>query len=285
MATEQPSEPGSQRFRIVVIIGAAIALALLFLLLALSQCGGGDDDQAAEMLNPSSPTAPSASLETGTPRSVAEGDGPVAQWTFEGDATDVTGNGHDATVLGGATFVDGAASMDGADDAFQVADTPDLNPANAITVSAWWNAVDFVGAGNNGLVDKGYTSHSAPYYQYHLGVTGPGYKGEGHFAFWVAADNKIASTDYAPWTPGRLYHLVGTYDGSQVRLYVDGDLKASVPATGSMSSYGRDLYIAGFSNLAREGTDFLPGGIDEVTIWDRALSADEVTDLFTAGPG
>jgi len=281
VSTEQSPETRSQRLRILVPIGAAIGLALLILLLALSQCDGGDDHQAGELRNPSTPTA---SSETGTPRSGTESDGPVAQWTFDGNATDVTGNGHDATVIGGAAFVNGAAAMDGTDDAFQVADAPDLNPANAITVSAWWNAVDFVGAGNNGLVDKGYTSHSDPYYQYHLGVTGTEYRGEGHFGFWVAVDGQIASTDYAGWTPGRLYYLVGTFDGSEVRLYVDGALAASVPASGSITDYGRDLYIAGFTNLAREGVDFLPGAIDEVTIWDRALSADEVNDLFTAGP-
>jgi hypothetical protein len=257
-------------------------------LLALSQCSGGDDDQAGASSNPSSPTANSgtstprpAATEKSTPGAGSEGDGPIAQWTFDGDATDVTGNGHDADVLGGAAFDNGAAALDGTDDSFRVANAPDLNPTDAITVSAWWNAVDFAGVGNNGLVDKGYTSHSDPYYQYHLGVTGTQYRGEGHFGFWVAADGKIASTDFAPWTPGNLYHLVGTYDGSEVRLYVDGQLEATTPASGPISDYGKDLYIAAFSNLQ---TAVLPGAVEEVTIWDRALSADEVADLYTAGP-
>ena len=285
MAADQSSEPGDRRFRIAVVIAVAIALAVLFLLLALSQCGGGDDDQAGVSQNPSNPTTAPTSRESTTPRPEAESGGPIAHWTFDGDANDVTGNGHDATALGAAAVANGAATMDGTDDAFQVANAADLNPEDAITVSAWWNAVDFSGAGNNGLVDKGFTSHSDPYYQYHLGVTGTQYRGEGHFAFWVAADGEIASTDYAAWTPGRLYHIVGTYDGSEVRLYVDGALVANTPANGPISDYGKDLYIAGFSNLARAGTDYLPGAIDEVTIWDRALSADEVADLFASGPG
>jgi hypothetical protein len=220
----------------------------------------------------------------GTARPGTGDDGPIAHWTFDGDATDVTGNGHDATALGGATVGDGVTDLDGTDDAFEVSDAPDLNPTDAITISAWWNAVDFSGAGNNGLVDKGAADHSDPYYQYHLGVTGTQYRGEGHFGFWVAAGGKIASTDYAAWTAGRLYHLVGTYDGEEVRLYVDGELGHSAPASGPIAEYGKDLYIARFSNLEREGVDFLPGTIEEVTIWDRALSADEVSELFAAGP-
>ena len=50
-----------------------------------------------------------------------------------------------------------------------------------------------------------------------------------------------------------------------------------------MTDYEQDLLIGRYTNLQVEGLDFLPGTIDEVTIWDRALSADEIAVLFSAG--
>ena len=128
----------------------------------------------------------------------------LTQCDDDDDAVDATGNGHDGSELGGVDYEGGAARLDGVDDAFQVANAPGLNPTDAITVAAWWTAADFVGAGNNSLVDKAYTSHEAPHYQYHLGVTGTGYTEGGNFGFWVAADGAAASVFGAGWTAGEL---------------------------------------------------------------------------------
>ncbi len=219
-------------------------------------------------------------IDSDTADAQESGPEPIAQWQFDGNALDATGNGHDATPLGGVEFAGGAAVMDGTDDAFQVADAPDLSPAKAITVEAWWNAVDFTGSGNNGLVDKGFTSHTPPHYQYQLGVNGTGWPGGPNFGFSVTVDGTAVGARYDGWTPGQTYHLVGTYDGSEVRLYVNGALEASRAASGSISDYGQDLFIGRYTNLQDEGVHFLPGTIDQVTIWGRALSSDEVADLY-----
>lgn len=276
MAGQDSTEPPNARRWLLFVVAAAIALLVIVLVLLLSQCGDDDEPQVAEM-------EPAATGPPGETPADVEGSGPVAQWLFDGDATDATGNGHDATELGGVEYTGGSATMDGMDDAFRVANAPDLNPADAITVSAWWNSADFVGAGNNGLVDKGFTSHDAPHYQYHLGITGPGWPGGPSFGFQVTVDGAEASTGYQGWTVGETYHLVGTYDGAEVRLYVNGALESARAASGSMEDYGQDLYIGRFTNLDQEGTHFLPGGIGEVTIWGRALSEEEVAALYAAG--
>ena len=277
---------------VIFAIAGALALVVLILIL-ISQCDSDGDEQAVEIDEQATPTVAPTVAETPSAPSVSEGSGPIAQWMFDGDAMDATGNGHDANALGEVEYVGGAADMDGIDDAFQVPDKPDLNPSDAITIAAWWNAVDFRGAGNNGLVDKGFTSHEAPFYQYHLGVTGTEYgTGESRFDFWVAvsptpdddpSDDRTVATGYKGWTAGQVYHLVGTYDGSEVRLYVNGALEASTAASGSIADYGQDLFIARFTNIDQDGVAYLPGAIDEVAIWDRALSADEIAELYSAG--
>lgn len=65
--------------------------------------------------------------------------------------------------------------------------------------------------------------------------------------------------------PGRWYHVAGVYDGSERRIYLDGQLDARAPATGAIS-LGDDTTI---------GRD-LAGTVDEVRVWSRALSQDEV---------
>ena len=237
---------------------------LIALILLITQCNSDDDDPIVGTA--ASPTPTVATTETPVTPVTSDASGPIAQWKFNGDAADATGNGHDATALGDVQYSGGAAILDGIDDAFSVPDAPDLNPTDAITVAAWWTAADFVGAGNNALVDKAFTSHVAPHYQYHLGVTGTGYVDGGNFGFWIAADGAPASAFGSGWTAGELYHVLGTYDGSEVRLYVNGVLDAAKPASGSMTNYGGDVFVARFGNLDQQEVHFIPGEMAEVTI-------------------
>jgi hypothetical protein len=89
------------------------------------------------------------------------------------------------------------------------------------------------------------------------------------------------------------WHLVaGTYDGAVARLYVDGTLvgsPVSAPAPLTYALGGSDsFYVDGYSVEACAlfgNADDFPGGIDEVRLYDRALSATELGRLATAtGP-
>ena len=50
-----------------------------------------------------------------------------------------------------------------------------------------------------------------------------------------------------------------------------------------MTDYGGDVFIARFGNLDQEEVHFIPGVLHEATIWDRALSEDEVAALYDGG--
>jgi hypothetical protein len=210
--------------------------------------------------------------------------GLVANWTFDdGTARDSSPNGNNGTVTGACASVPGrvnsALALNGG--YVSVPDSPSLNPTSQLTITAWYNPVSFTGNGNNPIVDKGFTSHSPPFYQYHLGVTGDQYGGGATFQFEVAAGGSAsgASTPSGFWTAGNWYHVAGTYDGAVVRLYVNGSLVASAPASGAIPAYGRPLELGQFSNL----NDPLPGTIDEVRIYNRALTQDEIVQLAAGG--
>ena len=75
------------------------------------------------------------------------------------------------------------------------------------------------------------------------------------------------------------YYIVGTYDGANVNIYVDGVLKASSPEVKTIRANGRTISI-GSDNGAQK---FFQGLIDEVTIWTTALTPQQVTTGRTNG--
>jgi hypothetical protein len=94
--------------------------------------------------------------------------------------------------------------------------------------------------------------------------------GDGSRAGWHRA------TSPTPLSRGRWYHLAATFDGKQLTLYVDGKEAATDAFEGKVEPSPFPLVIArGPYDRARIFT----GDIDEVTVFDRALSPDEVRDL------
>jgi len=179
-----------------------------------------------------------------------------------------------------------ALSFDGVDDYVEVPDSASLNPTNAITVMAWIKPVYFVGSGNDPIVDKAYTSHTDPYYQYHLGLRGYGYSAGGVLPGIYSFQLSVGGTLYSVNSGEDTYDLdewnfiVGTYDGETLKLYRNGVLiNTNEEPSGPIDTYPTDLYIAKFRNY-----DFyLPGTIDEVRIYNRALSEEEIVQLFQGG--
>ena len=75
--------------------------------------------------------------------------------------------------------------------------------------------------------------------------------------------------------PGTWTHYAGTYDGHEIRLYVNGALAQAVEAPGRIPKSAAELYIGALY----PGERVLDGQIDDVQVWKRALSADEITAL------
>jgi len=211
-------------------------------------------------------------------------DGLVAYYPFNGNAKDESGNGNDGVVHGAVLTEDrfgnsdGAYQFDGLDDFIDLGNDESINPTEAMSLVAWYKPESFVGVGNNAIIDKGYFSHVDPYYQYHLGVTGDSYTPPAKFTFCesVGGELSFVKTEASFWEADNWYFLVGTYDGSYVKLYVNGELIGSESASGSIDYYGQNAYIAKFSNV----DSFTPGTIDDIRIYDRALSESEIQQLY-----
>jgi N-acetylneuraminic acid mutarotase len=219
-------------------------------------------------------TDPSFSL-TNTPP------GLVSWYRAEGNASDAMGT-NNGTIHGGVTFAAGkvgrAFNFDGSTGYVDLGNPASLNPAT-ITVEAWWFGVPFVGDGNNPIVDKAFTSHTSPYYQYLLGVAGDQYPltpGAIDFAVSVGGIPYYAIDTTHPYIVDAWNHIAGTYDGHTVSLYLNGQLVAHTDTPGGpIDTYPTNAEIGGDSNLTSADA-YLPGLVDEVRIYRRALSAAEV---------
>lgn len=91
---------------------------------------------------------------------------------------------------------------------------------------------------------------------------------------------KIASATVTGLRDGNWHHAVGTYDGSAIRLYIDGTQVASVAATGTPQS-GSLGYRFGSRNASPNNN--LIGAIDEAAIYGTALSDARIATHYTAG--
>lgn len=75
-------------------------------------------------------------------------------------------------------------------------------------------------------------------------------------------------------TVGLPYHLVGTYDGANLKFYVNGVLVQNTAHTGTLTAQTGNFYV-GTSSMV-----YTTGSINNILIWDRALSRDDVTQLY-----
>lgn len=111
-----------------------------------------------------------------------------------------------------------------------------------------------------------------------------GSKGQIQFELSDGSTNYAAVSNSASWTSGTWYHLVATYDDSTLKMYIDGTLQT---VTDSLSGQDAGKNAVDLMIGSHSASPWYPfdGTIDEVAVWDRALSQSEVTALYNSGDG
>ncbi len=242
------------------VIGVAILIALLF-----SSIGVGFSGNSVG--NSTKNTAAMRDLNSGL----------VAYWNFDegsGDVLhDVSGNGNDGTIYG-ATWVDGikgkALNFNGEDNYVKIPNSPSLNPRNA-TFEAFVYINSYPQYGNaSGIIFK-YKS-----YQVNLGCTFTKDDKSVWFGIWG---------DYlsgGELTLHQWYQIIVTFSQTEIyegtaKLYINGKLIVSEILMDRIDTTTNPLIIGYKSDTA--GGHF-NGIIDEVRIYNRALSPQEVKELY-----
>jgi len=197
--------------------------------------------------------------------------GLTSWWPGDANSNDIL-NGHDATLQNGVTYdvgkVNQAFSFDGIDDFATVPDNPNLDFTNEITIDAW------VKTSRGGvIVDKTQTGDNAHYRFFVFAVVGEPL--DGKLGFWNG-NNFVTSVNPIPLN--EYVHLAMTIQDNNLKFYINGVLD---------STHSIGLGAANNGPL-RIGVDIFGRGwwvdeMDELEIFDRALSASEIQAIYTAG--
>jgi len=156
-----------------------------------------------------------------------------------------------------------------------VASTPELNPVNAITIEAWVKPFSFPNSGPT-VVRKDWNATGATQYSLMVGdgiTTGTVHMNIAAFLGGTSVSGGSVPTNV--WT-----HVAGTYDRQFIRIYVNGIEVGNVPGTAAIPASTQKLGIGKEDPFTDRDFD---GLMDEVAIYNRALSAAEIQAIFNAG--
>jgi hypothetical protein len=191
----------------------------------------------------------------------------VAHYEFEGDVSDSSGYDHDGTIYGDPTYMDGvigqAIDIDGIDDFIVIGDVgisgnvprtiAGWAMVTTLTIPDWTNVFGFTSLSGCDL---------------HFDIIRRDYS-------WYAIHTYCFERDILPIDLG-WHHLAATYDGTTISWYGDGI---------NIGSESRALNTIDNVHIGRRGDNenYFPGRLDDICIYNRVLSNDEIDILMGGG--
>lgn len=167
-----------------------------------------------------------------------------------------------------------AMSADGTDDRMEVTDAADLDLTTGWSVECWFNGTSFShGGGSNfpRIVSKGASSGNG--YQILVDqAAGP------LLAVQTQGLSDTTHQSVSTLETGRWYHAVVTYDGSNVRIYLNGVIDYTGPATGSVTTNATNLFVG----RRGDGSNHWNGKISDVAIYAAVLTPAQVAAHYAA---
>lgn len=210
---------------------------------------------------------------------------PVAYYPFNGNAYDVGGNEYNGNVLGNLSYVNGVSDSAAHFDGSSHVDLSYIQVPQNFTFSSWISidqqltpdqayAIYNIYQENNGGYNLAYICHGEDGQHYIIMEVW-----SGDINNWKACQLKYL------FEPCRFYHLSAVYDSVQrtIKVYIDGVLEGSLTDVGPP---GGDHWKVGTESHLGRGyyggnASYLKGILDEVRIYEQALSAAEISELYT----
>lgn len=205
--------------------------------------------------------------------------GLVGWWPFNGNASDVSGNGNNGTV-NGATLsndrfgnVNNAYSFNGTNNYISVSNSPFTNVP--FTISAWVKLNSQVQSHIIGLGESGTTNHKLYFTSSYMNTGKPGIGISGTCD--ITSTSNIVQNNV--WT--HLVVCVNSYSVSGVTFYINGIAFTNNTTAGAVFPF--PLNNTGFTFGKHTGStpsEFLNGNLDDIGIWNRVLTQQEITALY-----
>ncbi len=202
--------------------------------------------------------------------------GLVGYWPLdEGNgvkATDASGNGNTGDINGNPVWVNGkhgkALSFNGSSDYITMGDPTSLKPANNITFGSWFKT-----SSNNSDM----TILRKRTYGYGLKMI----NGQSYCFVWENSGSNPAVISPLTYNDGKWHQSTCVYNSTGLYLYVDGNLVASSLSSNNSLYYQNDSVAIGRD--AGASSSYFNGSIDDVRVYNRALSATEISKMYSSG--
>lgn len=219
--------------------------------------------------------------------------GLVGWWPFNGNANDESGNGNNGTVNGATLTNDRfgnankAYNFDGIDDYINCGNNPILQ-LNDFSISIWSNldsSSNWSGVNGGGyFLQKGCDNPLPPnngfsyriYYQNPYGLIADNFTSNR-----VGLDNNLTGL-FQNWN-----NIVFTYNNSQLKLFYNGVIVDSIIRSGTTAINNDNLLIGCRKELINSLctlNDYFTGQLDDIGIWNRALTNCEIQALYQGSP-
>jgi len=212
------------------------------------------------LIEPEQPEEPADPLAVGL----------LAHYPFDADASDASGNGNDGTLLGDALILDGDLVLDGDDDAM---DVPRIGGDEAVfgacSLSMWvFPTADLSGLQFAGGINTNDWTDGAVHFKLSYGMINAGING---------VDEDLQGV--TPVLPAVWNHMVLTISETEAALYLNGQLEDIRILEAPLENLILGGAALGAWNNGGDLQREMPGLMDEVRIYDRALSAEEIAEL------
>lgn len=207
---------------------------------------------------------------------------PIAAWKFDDKAgnasAESSGSASPALLTNGADIVPGGVAghslaLDGMDD-YAAIDSAALDGKEQFTISLWMNMARLPKLNYSVIGKEGGEADNA----FRLTIEP---SGTGHFVMSTSESGWYGTVApfYLPLQPGQWYQVTVTYDGKNARVYVNGEEEGmSGDMTGGLKSVPSPIRL-GYKSASN--IEFAQAGIDELRLYDRALTGDQVAKLFS----
>ncbi len=215
--------------------------------------------------------------------------GLIDWWSGDGNANDIQGT-NNGILAGGATatatgFVGKAFSFDGTNSYAQIPDAPALHPTN-LTVETWvrFDSLDSAGsgapAGDQYLVFKQNT-RTGDFEGFDLSKRRVAGGDVFRFLISPASGSGVEIDSATLLSTGVWYHVAAVRGSNFTQIYVNGQLERQTNITFNQDYGALPLY---FGTSGQPSWDRkLKGSLDEVSLYNRALSSNEIAAIYSAG--
>lgn len=191
--------------------------------------------------------------------------------------SDLSGQGNHGTINGMTHSLsnNGYFVLDGTNDVCTIPNSDSLNPTSGLTIESW---VNFDGASTDFIFEKGNVNTQFSLFSHGSDIVFRTFhEGDGSYHTQNPSKTSVGVVN------GQWHHIVGSWDGSTKRIYIDGELKNSVSKSGTLKTTTPGAAVGRFGGTSTGY--WFDGNIAKVSVYERGLTSDEIRQNFEAVRG